>query len=388
MGKLLIFDTHPIQYRSPVFMTLTARHPNTKVFYFDEAFDGRRWWFHEYGKIPEQKWDLELRTGFESTVVGTRALGPWKTFWKLRRILREEKPAQVALYGYYLPEHWMLRVLCGWRHIPLVFIGETYQSGAKSIRRFLKGPLRAYFFAGVSRFITIGEKTRAYYRELGVPEDRMVSAKYCVDLQFFSKTEQDRQTLRAEWRQRFGIPPDAFVTLFVGRLFERKRPQDVIALARHLRGNPGFHTVIVGNGPLETPLRAASVGMERVHWLGFQNQAQTAQAYCGSDVLYVPSEYETWGLVVNEAAACGIASIVTETCGVADDLIVEAETGFIVGVGDVAAAVEAVRILKRDTIFAKHLGREAHRRVTESYTTERFAEAFIRTLAPKEAASG
>src|SRR4051812_6131353 len=126
--RLLIFDTHPIQYRSPVFQDLASKHPGLKVYFFNDRFDGKRWWFHEVGKIPRQDFDVPMQRGFVNVTLGTYQMS-WTATWRaLAQILNDEKPTEVALYGYYQPEHWMLRLLCGWKRIPLIFVGETFQS--------------------------------------------------------------------------------------------------------------------------------------------------------------------------------------------------------------------------------------------------------------------
>ena len=73
--KLFIFDTHPIQYRAPVFAKLSAKLPGLKVYFFNEAFDGDKWWFHEVNKVPEQKWEMVLKAGYPNEVLGTQKTG-------------------------------------------------------------------------------------------------------------------------------------------------------------------------------------------------------------------------------------------------------------------------------------------------------------------------
>jgi glycosyltransferase involved in cell wall biosynthesis len=382
MSRLLIFDTHPIQYRSPVFTALFEKHPDLKVYFFNSHFNSRRWWFHERGKTPPQTWGIPLQNGFPNQVLQTEQGSAWTCWWTLNRVLREEKPEQVVLYGYYLPEHWMLRVLCRLRRIPVIFIGETFQKGNWSLRRLIKAPLRKFFFAGVSRFIAIGRKTEAYYRGLGIEEERIIPAKYCVDLSFFRQSPETALRTRNAWRQKYGIPENAFVVLFVGRLFERKRPQDVLEIQKALAHIPGTYSVVVGNGPLEKNLRSSSAHLPRMIWTGFQNQAGTRDAYYGSDVLFVPSEYETWGLVVNEAAACGLTSVLTDTCGVAGDLTVHGETGFVFPRGDVASALHWISRLKEDRSLCRSLGAAAREKVEKEYGISQFADAFVRALAP------
>src|SRR3954463_7600626 len=123
MGRFLIFDTHPIQYRSPVFRLLYQRHADMKVWFFNDRFDGNHWWFHEVGKIPSQPFGVPLQDGFPSEVIGTAAMGLMTRWGVLSKLLDQEKPSRVAVYGYYLPEHWMLRLLCAAKKIPLIFVG-------------------------------------------------------------------------------------------------------------------------------------------------------------------------------------------------------------------------------------------------------------------------
>ena len=378
MPRLLIFDTHPIQYRSPVFSALARREPSVKVLFFASSFNGNHWWFREVGKIPKQTFDVPLQEGFESEILETTRLGFWKAYRLLKARLLAEKPERVVVYGYYLPEHWILRWLCARMKIPLIFVGETFTGGEWSLRRLIKEPLRRFFFAGVSRFITIGEKTRAYYKALGIPDARLVAAKYCVDQAFFNQDPETAANTREQWRLKWGIPSDAFVVLFVGRLFERKRPQDALCLQHALMRDKKVYLVMVGNGPQEEFLKEQAFGIPRVIWTGFQNQAATRDAYYGSDLLFVPSEFETWGLVVNEAAACGLPALITDTCGVAGDLTIHEQTGFVYPCGHVGRALEHARRAIANPGVTRAMGRAARDRVRAEYHVGQFAEAFLK----------
>jgi glycosyltransferase involved in cell wall biosynthesis len=351
MAGLLIFDTHPITYRSPVFRALEARRADFKVYYLSSGFDGNRWWFHERGNATAQDSGLPLTEGFPNETLETPRLGT------LKRILKRERPEAVVVYGYYLPEHWWLRWLTARQGIPLLFVGETFAPSGSIV----KGALRKYFFRGVSRFIAIGNKTADYYRALGIAPERIDQGKYCADVSFF-----EGEGLRDRFREEHGIPKDAFVLLFAGRLFERKRPLDLLALHERL-GN--VQTVFAGSGPLMGALDGP-----RVHVLGFQDQKALKAAYHGADLLVVPSEYETWGLVVNEAFAAGTPALVTETCGVAGDLVLPGETGLVYKAGELLEAERQIRFLVENREACRQLGRAAQKRVNEHYRSDQFAE--------------
>lgn len=352
-----------------------------KVYYFNENFDGKKWWFHEVGKIPSQKWEIELREGFPNEVIGTDQMGFPRSYRKLEEILLQHRPSAIIVYGYYLPEHWALRWLCGRMDIPLLFIGETFTQSASLARKLIKIPLLRYYFSGVGQFIAIGEKTRDFYHSLRVPDTRIVGAKYCTDVSFFTLPPAEATATRMRWRKAMNIPENAFVLLFVGRLFERKRPEDMIALHKRLKSHPGVYTVLVGNGPLETSLRAQGLGDDRLIFAGFRNQGQTRESYYGSDILVVPSEYETWGLVVNEAFACSRPALVTETCGTADDLVVREKTGFVYPVGEVETAAALVERLIAQPEKLREMGEHARQKVSSQYSISQFADSILEALA-------
>ena len=143
-------------------------------------------------------------------------------------------------------------------------------------------------------------------------------------------------------RKDLGIRDDDTVFLFMAKFIDRKRPLDLIAAAakNHAAGNS--HVIFVGDGALlETCRNTISANkLTNVHLVGFKNQSELPAYYAAADALVLPSEYETWGLVVNEAMACGLPCIVSDACGAAADMILEGKTGFTYPMGDVPRLAE------------------------------------------------
>ena len=76
---------------------------------------------------------------------------------------------------------------------------------------------------------------------------------------------------------------------------------------------------------------------------GFLNQSEISRAYVAADCLVLPSDaQETWGLVVNEAMASGLPSIVSNACGCVEDLIEPIRPDLSYPVGDIAALERAM----------------------------------------------
>jgi glycosyltransferase involved in cell wall biosynthesis len=80
--------------------------------------------------------------------------------------------------------------------------------------------------------------------------------------------------------------------------------------------------------------------------LGFRNQTEMPAAYAAADCLVLPSDgRETWGLVANEALACGRPIIVSDACGCAPDLARDGRVGRTFPAGDPAALADAISAL-------------------------------------------
>ncbi len=379
-SKLIIFDTHPIQYRAPVFRALAKKLPSLKVYFFNSNFDGGKWWFHEVGKAKALPWGLNLYEGYLNETLNTDVLKFWPLFNRLKSLLIIEKPEAILVYGYYLKEHWILRFLCSRLGISLIFVGETFTSNSSWLRRAITTPLQNLFLKGVTRFISIGKKTEDFYLSKKIPPSKIISGRYCVDTDFFKKEGPQTEQKRSELRSSLGIKDTDFVLLFVGRLFERKRPQDIIALHEFLLSKGRVHTLMIGSGPLEGALKARCENLPRLHWLGFQNQMETRDWYFTADLLVVPSEFETWGLVVNEAFSCGLPALVSSSCGAAGDLVDEGETGFVYEVGSVESAFNYVNRFLENQTLQKTMGDSARKKVLSAYRPDQFADSIYEAL--------
>ena len=109
-----------------------------------------------------------------------------------------------------------------------------------------------------------------------------------------------------------------------------------------------------------------------VSFAGFLNQTEMPRAYAAADCLVLPSDYgETWGLVVNEAMACGLPAIVSDRVGCGPDLVMEGKTGFVFSFGDAESLAE--RMLRMATMpetERQAMGRLAQQHVLSHYSID------------------
>jgi glycosyltransferase involved in cell wall biosynthesis len=169
----------------------------------------------------------------------------------------------------------------------------------------------------------------AYYENLGIPSDRQVYGVDVVDNSYFaSHAKQARQSAQ-KLRERYSLPEKYF--LFVGRLINRKGVDRLVAAYRlYKRHNPQgeWGLVIVGEGDQKDQLRILAKDEPGMIFAGAKFGNELCIYYGLASALVLPSEVETWGLVVNEALASGLPVLVSKGCGCATTLVVEGENGW------------------------------------------------------------
>jgi glycosyltransferase involved in cell wall biosynthesis len=192
-------------------------------------------------------------------------------------------------------------------------------------------------------------------RSLGIPDERVTRVPFVVDNDWWIAQSSlvDREAIRASW----GASPNTSVILFCAKLQPWKRPLDLLrAFAQAKVANSLL--VYAGDGPLRESLQseAGRLGCsDKVRFLGFINQSQLPSCYTGADLLVLPSEYEPFGLVVNEAMLCGCMAAASNRVGAGRDLISPVDPSFIYACGDIAALATLLRRALSDPQLLKRL---------------------------------
>jgi glycosyltransferase involved in cell wall biosynthesis len=172
-----------------------------------------------------------------------------------------------------------------------------------------------------------------------------------VDVEAFARDAEVARGNRTAIRARLGIPPDAAAVLSVARLAPEKGLDTLIgavaqaALAQTTR----LHLLLAGIGPERARLEtaAATLGVATT-FLGVVPRDRLIETYVAADVFALLSRHEPWGVVVNEAAACGLPLVLSDCVGAGPDLLFEGRNGAIVPAEDVSAAAAAIAGLAAD----------------------------------------
>ncbi|HEV2734926.1 MAG TPA: glycosyltransferase family 4 protein, partial [Longimicrobiaceae bacterium] len=213
-------------------------------------------------------------------------------------------------------------------------------------------------FRRVSGFLAIGRQNADFYREYGVPDERVFLAPYAVDNDAFFASAAEQLPRREELRRGLGIPAGAPVILFSGKLIDVKRPMDLLRAYLRVRAEVPAALVFMGDGPLRPELEAfcREHALEDVHFAGFRNQSELGRFFAVADVFCLPSIYEPWGLVVNEAMCFGLPVVASDMVGSTGDLVLEGENGFTFRAGDVDALAGRLRAVLGDAELRRRMG--------------------------------
>ena len=327
--------SHPIQYYAPIFREL-ARRCELTVFF-------------AHRQTPEQQaragfgvafdWDVDLLSGYHSRFLVNVARQP-----STDRFTGCDTPGvadEIALGrfdafvvpGWALRSYWQAVRACRRLGVPVLVRGDSQLvSRRNSTIRIVKALAFSQLLRRFDGFLYVGQRNREYLLHYGAPAERLFFSPHCVDNDAFAAASSGIH--RQQGRRR---------VLFVGKLIGRKHPADLLHAVARLRDKP-VQIAFAGAGELEPELRKiAAASSVHADFMGFVNQSELPAVYASADVLVLPSDgQETWGLVVNEAMACGIPAVVSDAVGCGPDLIEPGRTGATFPLGDVAALASAI----------------------------------------------
>ena len=350
---IFIFDSHPVQYKAPVYQRLQQIRPGSfRVIYATDAtMRGHR----DREFQTSVAWDTPLLEGYDYTVLNNENGTPLDGFRSLTgrgvfALMKKERPKAALISQFLYAYDFAVYVTCVRLGIPIWIRHETQDEAftRPAWKRAARGLAYRLAYLGVSHAFYIGELNREHLRRHGIAEGRLSRAAYCTPA-------RSDPTLLVTWREEIrkslGVDPLETLLLFSGKFIDKKNPQLIFgALSRFsAEERQRFHLVFVGAGPLESALRERAQEFPgRVHFTGFVNQAEIPKYYAAADILILPSRRagETWGLVVNEALQAGCGVILTRAVGSHREFG-SWERVRVIGDGDAAGCAEALRGLAR-----------------------------------------
>ncbi len=379
--RVALLTNIPSPYRIPVFRAL-AETPGWRLRVFVSAaseFD-RSWRVDCSGLDVERVRGLSfqgrnrIRGPISVQQVVTRHL-PLGLWFALRRFA-----PQVVLSGELGPRTWLALAYCALFDVPLVV--WSYHSRVSGSAGPLRRALRRLLLARARAVIGMGIQAREVLQGMGVPGNRIFDAPNAHDAEGLSRAlarvdpEARREELAEELEGR------KHIALFAGRLVAAKGiPQLLTAWQRLPEGLRADWTLLfVGSGPLAAKVQAESAGRPpgEIAWMPALQPEELVGLYATARLLVFPTLCEPWGLVVNEAFACGRPVICSIHAGCADDLVRPGENGWLVDPTDPKAFARTLE----EALRSSHLDRmgENARATAERFGAKAMADGMRRAI--------
>jgi glycosyltransferase involved in cell wall biosynthesis len=196
-----------------------------------------------------------------------------------------------------------------------------------------------------------------------------------VDRELFNSGRRD-----LAWRRAHGLADEDVAIGFLGRLVMEKGLDAFAATIAELRRRAVPHKVLViGDGPARGWFEERLPG---AIFAGFQHGAELGRAVAAIDVLFNPSDTETFGNVTLEAMACGVPVVAARATG-SSSLVVDGENGALAPPGDIAGFADALaRYIADPRSRAEHgrAGEERSRAYAWDAINQVVADTYLRLI--------
>lgn len=264
----------------------------------------------------------------------------------LFRWLRAHRPAALLVNGH-APDPASSALVWGKVHRVPTFVwadSNVHDDRSRGWRRLVKQIYVRPLLGMASAILPCGQNGRAYFRRYVSERKPMFECPLEPDYPRFEHVAEERKRAIGA---RFGLDPVRKRIIVVCRLIALKRVDTILdAFGAIASERPEWDLLIVGDGPQRAALeaRVPEALRGRVQWAGFVGDADDLAAlYAWSHVLVLASEHEAWALVLNEAAAAGLAIVASHVVGAAPELVREGVNGRTFPVGDAQALANALR---------------------------------------------
>ncbi|QCS50071.1 glycosyltransferase family 4 protein [Picosynechococcus sp. PCC 11901] len=357
--RTVFYSILPSPYQRDLFAALAkCSEINLKVNYLEMSVD-------------DSPWPQKPLKEHETILVGTDLRWGASRFHLNWHLPNFHDTDIIVLNGYQsFVSQWILRTQS--KKIPCIFWGEKMVGAATGI----KGKLQQTFANSVNycqAIAAIGEAAVQDYKSR-YPDKLVVPIPYYCNLDAFQQDIPQR-------------PRELITILFCGQMIERKGLDLLLtAFARLIEAGLKAKLVLVGR-KAELPQMMAKLPefvKKQIDYAGFQAPEDLPQFFRQADIFVLPSRYDGWGVVVNQAVGAGLPIICSDAVGSAPDLVTMGENGFIFPAGDVAKLHEALHYYVSEPARITVASVASQRRSLQWSSTvgaERWLDLFKRVLA-------
>lgn len=225
------------------------------------------------------------------------------------------------------------------------------------------------------RIICVSEFVRKYAIEKGFDENKLITLYSGIDLDKFKPDTRKRNTVR----QSLGIPESAFTLAIIARIknLRNKGHSDILKVLETYKGAHDWHLMVIGKGlglwKLKYRIWKNKLN-RRVHCLGHIVNVQ--DVLDGADVVVLPSNFETFGLVLAESMAME-KPVVTYAVGGTSEVVEHEISGFLVEKNNYNEFYQRLFMIFNNTAMLAEMGVHGRQRVNKYFNNKDIIEKLI-----------
>lgn len=356
-SKIMVLSIYSAPYRMQLFQKIGDEFELDIFFEHSEGDDRNSEWFLNRGVQL-----LDTNEGMQAYKQACRNLKQYDL---------------VVCYDYSTTAAIKLIMLCKILRVPYVINSDGVMLTSHGNR--IKDWIKTFVIRGASAYLASGKYAKEYFMKYGAKEELIhihtFSALQEEDILNEIPLEQEKLTLRKE----LGLPLNKKVVIAVGRFIPLKR-YDVLIMSWKAMNDDAV-LLLVGGGP-EYDTYKNIIEKERLKNVllePFHPKEELLKYYKAVDVFVHPTSYDVWGLVVNEAMACGLPVVVSDTCVAGLELVEQGRNGYIIPHDARNEIFEKIKLILKDNNKRKEMACEALKTI-QNYTIENMASQHIAVL--------
>lgn len=353
-NRILVLSTYPAPYRLQLFEMFKGEFKIDVFFNSVRGDERNNDWFgkgefytldSEVGRKEYQKKIKKLRTYdlvaiYDYTSLKAAGLIVWCRILKV--------PYVVNCDGVILTEHnkWYKEIL----------------------KRFLLGQASAY--------LASGEYAKKYFLKYGADESKIYLHTFTTLKKGDIISAPIDAKMKGELRRKLNLPEEAKLAIAVGRFIPLKRYDELIRAWKPMPDN--YYLLLIGGGTEQDRYKRTvqELQLSNIIIEPFHPMRELFEYYKASDVFVHPTSYDVWGLVVNEAMACGLPVVVSDKCVAGLELVEQGINGFVVSMGDETMIVDRTRYIFENEDVSKKMSKKCLKTI-RPYTIDNMAKTHV-----------
>ena len=325
MSEIVLITNNPAPYREKVHELI------------DQHFDGHYHVIYCAERESDRKWNFQHGT-YKKEFLSAVNDGVIHNNPKIVRSLKKIDPDTVIIMGFYPSMLYAYLWATFKKKSIIVFTDGSLKS--ESYLTVIHQFVRKIVFKKAKAFLGPSNGSAALYKSYGIDKKKFFRTYLSVNNQSFFQTYL--------YEKKYDL-------MFSGQFIERKMPFFFIEVAKKVKEQFGkCNVLILGSGPLKNRMLELLKKYEiEFYYPGYIRQEELPQYYSQSKLFLFPTQNDPWGVVANEAMASGVPVITCDRAGVANDLVIDQENGYVLDLEVDTWVKYSIKLLTNSHLYEK-----------------------------------